>query len=231
LQVTDSRKDVGELMFPERFSENQVVDLEKSLGTYATAGQLQQRPVPRGGGIFRDIWWQYWRVLPELEWRAVYADTAQKTAEHNDYTVFQCWGKGKAKGIYLIDQIRGKWEAPELLVQAKAFWFKHTAETNGTLRQMKVEDKSSGTGLIQELRKQGIPIQAIQRNKDKTTRALDVVPHVESGNVYLPLDAPFLSDYLKELSLFPNGKHDDQLDPTMDAINDMLIKNTDILIG
>jgi predicted phage terminase large subunit-like protein len=74
-------------------------------------------------------------------------DTAQKTGERNDYSVFECWGLGDDGRAYLIDLIRGKWEAPELERQAIAFWSKHSA------RKMKVEDKSSGTGLIQSIKK------------------------------------------------------------------------------
>ena len=122
---------------------------------------------------------------------------------------------------------RGKWEAPELLVIAKAFWDKHKAapRTMGTLRQFKPEDKSSGTGLIQQLAKYRIPVAGIQRGTDKVTRAMDVVPQIQAGNVMLPESAPWLSDLLSEATSFPNATHDDILDPLMDAISDMLIEN------
>ena len=121
----------------------------------------------------------------------------------------------------LLDQIRGKWEAPELLVQARAFWTKHKPGP-APLRAFKVEDKVSGTGLIQTLKREGIPMLAIQRDRDKVTRAYDAAPMIESGNVLLPRDAPWLSDLLAEATTFPNGAHDDQLDPLFDAVADML---------
>jgi predicted phage terminase large subunit-like protein len=83
---------------------------------------------------------------------------------------------------------------------------------------MMVEDKVSGTGLIQTLRREGIPILAVQRDKDKISRAHDSAPFIESGNVLLPIDAPWLSDFLQESSAFPGGANDDQLDPMFDAI-------------
>jgi predicted phage terminase large subunit-like protein len=214
---TDPRTTEGELMFPERFSEAQVQELERTLGSYGTAGQLQQRPAPRGGGIIKEAWFKYYTVLPALEFRIITADTAQKTGEENDYSVFQCWGRSTVGQAVLIDQVRGKWEAPELLVQARAFWHKHRA-TGATLRAMMVEDKVSGTGLIQTLRREGIAILPVQRNKDKLSRGHDAAPFIESGNVLLPIDAPWLSDYLAEAASFPGGVHDDQLDPTFDAI-------------
>lgn len=216
---TDPRTQDGELMFPERFGEAQVSELEKTLGSYGSAGQLQQRPAPRGGGIIKEAWFKYYTQLPKLEFRTIHADTAQKTGQENDYSVFQCWGRSLVGDAVLIDQIRGKWEAPELLVQARAFWHKHLNDIPGApLRAMLIEDKVSGTGLIQTLRRERIPVTPIQRNKDKISRAHDAAPFIESGNVLLPIDAPWLSDLLAEASSFPGGAHDDQLDPMFDAI-------------
>lgn len=219
----DPRTIDGELMFPERFSEDQVKELETTLGTYGAAGQLQQRPAPRGGGIINTAWFGYWSVLPVIEFRFITVDTAQKTRQQNDYSVMQCWGRSTIGQAVAIDQIRGKWEAPELLAQARAFWLKHQsaqqpALKNAALRAMHVEDKVSGTGLIQTLRREGIPVLAVQRNTDKISRGYDAAPFIESGNVLLPQDAPWLSDFLVESGTFPNGANDDQLDPMFDAI-------------
>jgi predicted phage terminase large subunit-like protein len=221
---TDPRTKPGELMFPERFGESQVAELERTLGSYGSAGQLQQRPAPRGGGIIRLEWFQYWRNLPQLEFRVITVDTAQKTAEANDYSVLQCWARSTVGHAIMIDQIRGKWEAPELLVQARSFWIKHIASPipihqKATLRGMYVEDKVSGTGLIQTLRREGVPVLPLQRHKDKISRGHDASPFIESGNVLLPEDAPWLSDFLAEVESFPSGTHDDQIDPMLDAIN------------
>lgn len=221
---TDPRTVEGELMFPERFDETQVQELEKTLGSYGTAGQLQQRPSPRGGGLLKTEWFCEWAVMPVLEFRFITADTAQKTGQENDYSVLQCWGRSKIGQAVLIDQIRGKWEAPDLLKQARAFWTKQLNDQRpqlkaATLRGMYVEDKVSGTGLIQTLRREGLPVIAVQRSKDKPSRGADAAPFIESGNVLLPADAPWLSELLTEAGAFPNGAHDDQLDPMFDAIN------------
>jgi predicted phage terminase large subunit-like protein len=221
---TDPRTKTGELMFPERFAEAQVAELERTLGSYGSAGQLQQRPAPRGGGIIRLEWFQYWRNLPQLEFRVITVDTAQKTAEANDYSVLQCWARSTVGHAIMIDQIRGKWEAPELLVQARSFWIKHInspipIHQKATLRGMYVEDKVSGTGLIQTLRREGVPVLPLQRHKDKISRGHDASPFIESGNVLLPEDAPWLSDFLAEVESFPSGTYDDQIDPMLDAIN------------
>lgn len=216
----DWRRTEGDLLFPDRFPLEVVERDKKLMGSYAIAGQFQQRPSPLGGGIIKSEWFKSYSVLPNIRYQTIYADTAQKTGERNDYSVFECWGRGDDGRIYLIDMIRGKWEAPELERQAIAFWLKHSA------RKMKVEDKSSGTGLIQSIKKKGkFPIEGIERTKDKLTRIMDVLPHIESGYVYIPENAPFVSDFLRECEEFTaddSHAHDDQIDPMCDAINDML---------
>jgi predicted phage terminase large subunit-like protein len=216
----------GASFWPERFPVDDLLRKERS-NSYVFAGQYMQRPAPIGGGIFKDAWWQYLSTPPPLEWRAIYADTAQKTGQQNDFTVLQCWGKSRNGQAVLLDMVRGKWEAPELVAQARAFWAKHrAAEGMGALRAFKVEDKVSGTGLIQTLKREGLPMIGIQRDRDKVTRAYDAAPFIESGNVILLRDCPHLSDMLAEASAFPNGAHDDTLDPMMDAVADMLAPQT-----
>lgn len=221
----DPRTDAGELMFPARFPQSVIDRDKKAMGSYAWAGQMQQQPSPTGGGIFKDEWWQYRSAAPAIQWRAIYADTAMKAKEQNDYSVFQCWGKTADGQAILLDMIRGKFEAPELLERARAFWAKHAAtQGQGTLRAFKIEDKASGTGLIQQLRREGKPVVGIPRSagQDKITRAYDAAPYIESGNVLLMRDCPHLSDLLAEASGFPNAAHDDTIDPMMDAIMDIL---------
>lgn len=225
LVIPAATEDLEQSFWEEQFP---VEDLRRMAATdsYRFAGQYMQKPAPIGGGIFKDNWWQYYREPPIIEWRAIYADTAQKTKEHNDFSVFECWGHSQNGQAVLLDLIRGRWEAPELLQQAKAFWDKHKADIgigSGVLRYMAIEDKASGTGLIQTLKREGIPIRAVQRNIDKITRAMDVSPQIESGRVVLPQSADWLSDFLREHSQFPNASHDDLVDPCIDAINDMLV--------
>ena len=209
-------------LVPDLHPLDKLLETKAIMSDYFWSAMYQQSPVALGGNMFKTDEFRFYDVLPKLKWRAIFGDTALKTKEQNDYSVFQCWGESWEAQAVLVDQIRGKWEAPELLTQARAFWAKHRAEGTGTLRSFNVEDKASGTGLIQTLKKEGVPILGIQRSIDKITRAMDAIPLIQSGNVLLPKHAPWLSDYLSEFAAFPNGSHDDQVDPTMDAIDNIL---------
>lgn len=205
-------------LWPEKHDTEEIEVLKADAYTFAS--QYMGRPVSAEGALFDMDGFRWWHELPPIDWHCIYADTAQKTGERNDYSVLQLWGRA-ASGAYLVDQARGKWEAPELERTALAFWEKHRSRG---VRAMKVEDKASGTGLIQSLRRRGVPVVSIPRHKDKYTRGLDAAPYIASGMVHLPADTPFTPALRLELQTFDGmgTGHDDQVDPLMDAIADML---------
>lgn len=192
--------------------------------------QYQQEPIQLGGNIIKGEYFVRYTQLPhKIKYRIIYGDTAQKTKERNDFSVFACWGAGIDGRAYLLDLIRGKWEAPELQKRIIAFWNKHAGldtDKFGALRKLKVEDKSSGTGLIQSVRLLNtIPVEGIERNKDKLTRVMDAVPYIESRQVCIPEDAPYTNDFVSEHESFTaDDTHDfdDQVDTTVDAVLDLL---------
>lgn len=195
---------------------------------YTYNSQYRQRPSNIEGALFDMASFKEWHELPPMEFTRVYVDTAMKTGERNDYSVFQHWGKAQAGGIYLLNQIRGKWTAPQLEANARSFWAA-CHQVGWRPRGMLIEDKASGTGLIQSLSlpqqgKQPIPVEGIPRDKDKYTRGLDAAPWITAGHVYLPAEAEYLYRLKAELQSFDGlgSGHDDQVDPLMDAISDML---------
>lgn len=189
------------------------------------SGQYMQDPITAGGNLFKSEWFLEHDEPPRIKWRGIYVDTAQKTKERNDYSVFEHWGLGVDGKAYLLDVVRGRFEAPELEATALALWARWSALDHdrwGVLRKMAVEDKVSGTGLIQGVRRKAIPVTDIQREKDKYTRAQDIQPSVAAGLVSIPRDAPWRRDFISEVMSFPDGAHDDQVDPMMDAVLDMV---------
>lgn len=213
-------------LWSEKHTVEQIEVLKADAYTYNS--QYLQRPVTAEGALFSMEGFNEWVELPKMQWYCIYADTAQKTGEKNDFSVIQLWGKALNKsGIYLVDQLRGKWEAPELEKNFLAFWRKYLA-IGIRPRGAKIEDKASGTGLIQGLRRKGVPVIGIPRNKDKYTRGLDAAPWIATGMVWLPARAPWINTLKAELQSFDGlgTGHDDQVDPMMDAISDMLAGNS-----
>lgn len=195
--------------------------------------QYQQDPEMLGGGMFKDKYFKSYDVLPaDIDVYRIYGDTAQKIKEQNDYSVFQVWARSPKTGIYLIDQVRGKWEAPELESKLIEFWNKHKPNHYKPFgaQVIKIEDKSSGSSLIQSIKNDYlIPVEPIQRNRDKVLRAMGVVKYFASGYIHLPEDREWVHDYKEEFARFTplmTHKHDDQIDPTMDAVEDLIVFET-----
>jgi predicted phage terminase large subunit-like protein len=88
-------------------------------------------------------------------------------------------------------------------------------ETNVVL----IEDKASGTQLIQELVEQGLHAVTYQPQSDKIMRMHAQTAMIENRFVHLPKEAAWLAEYLHELTVFPNGKHDDQVDSTAQMLD------------
>jgi predicted phage terminase large subunit-like protein len=221
----DQFRDIGDALFPEHKSREFLLGRKTLMAPENWEALFQQSPVVTGGNLFKQDDLLRHTDVPRLVWRAIYVDTAQKTKERNDFSVFQHWGAGIDGKAYLLDQARGRFEAPELNRIGLTFWNKAKkwdSKLYGTLRKMAVEDKVSGTGLIQTLRRKTVPVVAIQRDRDKYTRALDIVPSVAAGLVSIPSnDVPWVKDWLSEYLSFPDGKHDDQMDPFIDAVSEM----------
>lgn len=226
-------KDDGTALWPAKHDVPRLQAM-KDRNVYVYSSQYQQEPSPAGGSIFKSHWWRYYLELPEtFELVIITADTALKTKEHNDFSVFQCWGRFEGR-IYLLDQVRGKWESPDLKRVAIAF-IKRNRQAYPKLRQAHIEDKASGTGLIQSLPKETtIAVIPVQRNIDKVTRAYDASPHLQAGQIVLPKAAPFTELFVSEHSSFSpelTHLHDDQVDPMMDACDILLDKVTETSSG
>lgn len=206
-------------LWEQKHSLEQIKILQGAPHVYA--GQYAQEPTVDGGNLFKPGLFPRYEEIPNLAWRAIYVDTAQKTKERNDYTVFEHWGAGRDGKAYLLEVIRNRFEAPELEETARLMWERCKGmdpKRYGHLRKMVIEDKVSGTGLIQSLNRKAIPVVALQRDKDKYTRALDVVPASAAGLVVVPQSAPWLKTFESELAAFPDGSFDDQVDPFIDAV-------------
>lgn len=148
-----------------------------------------------------------------FDWRFQSWDTANKAGELNDYSVCTTWGVQR-KNLYLLNVLRKRMEYPEL---KRAVWSQCEAFNP---RYVLIEDKSSGTPLIQELiRERFRSVKPYQSKLDKVMRMHSATSTIESGFVHLPEQAHWLQDYLAEVTNFPHSKHDDQVDSTSQALD------------
>jgi len=198
-------RQIGEALCRERFDEEALQNIREELKESYLA-LYQQRPSAVEGEIFKRYWWRFYSIAPYFEKIVHSWDTAFKKGALNDYSVCTIWGVAK-NGFYLIHRWKEKVEFPELkrIVVMLARQFPPD--------QILIEDKASGQSLMQELdRETTLPIKAIKVDIDKVARANAATPMIEAGKIYLLEGAPWLQDFLNNLSSFPNAPHDDDVD-------------------
>lgn len=148
-------------------------------------------------------------------------DTAGKTKQENDFSVCETWIES-TDGYYLTNLFRERLEFPELKKKAIELFEQENPD------QVWIEDKSSGTALIQELRRNTrIPLKEITAEKDKLEYVNACSPLIESGRVFLPFSAMWLDDFLAECEDFPGGEFDDQVDVMSKYLNEKKGRSTD----
>jgi predicted phage terminase large subunit-like protein len=190
--------------------------LREAQGEYNFAGQYQQAPAPLGGGLVKAEWFRtYTAADVPAKFEMVFQswDTANKPTELSDYSVCTTWGI-RENHVYLLHVFRKRLGYPELKravrEQAEAF----------SPQTILIEDKASGTQLIQELVHEGMhAIKRYEPTMDKIMRMHSVTSTIENGFAHLPDRAAWLNEYLHELSSFPKTKYDDQADSTSQALD------------
>lgn len=218
--------------WPAKESVDDLLALRKA-HPYTYASQYQQEPEKLDGGIFLADDFLYYgdpadgADLPEpdkYEYRIITVDTAQKTNEWNDWTVFSEWGIYE-KRIYRLAYQRERMDAKVLRRDFESFvkmsFSKNRAQ--GVLRAVYVEDKSSGTGLIQEVQgRLPIKVTPVPREKDNLTRAMDVQAFHSDKRVVLPYGDSQNYEFVSEVASFTHDdshKFDDQTDVMIDALD------------
>jgi predicted phage terminase large subunit-like protein len=203
----------GEALCLDRYTEKDFESIKHDIGSYKWNSLYQQNPIPLEGGLFKRKWWIPYKEAPNFTRIIQVWDCAQKVGISNDYSVCATWGQAH-NGYYLLDIWRNKVEAPQLEQAAQNLFAKWRPN------EIVIEDKSSGSSLIQNLRQKTLlPILAFDpKQRDKEVRASAVTPIVESGRCFIPESAPWLEDFLLEHERFPNAEHDDCVDTTSMAL-------------
>jgi len=206
---------LGDPLWPARFDKDALLRIKRGSGSYFWNALYQQRPAPLEGGIFNRKWWKWYSVRPAKFDEIIQSwDMAFKESEDSSFVVGQVWGKIGANK-YLLDQIRARMEFTTTLQAVRNLSAKWPEA-----RLKLVEDKANGPAVISTLRSQIAGLVAVKPQGSKEARAQAVSPQVEAGNVFLPAPeiAPWISDYVEELSGFPNALNDDQVDATSQAL-------------
>lgn len=168
--------------------------------------------------MIKTEWLTYYDRLPDSFIYTLQSwDTANKSGELNDYSVCTTWGVADGK-YYLLDVFRKRLEYPDLkrAVWEQAQRYQHP--------RILIEDKGSGTQLIQELKREGLPYVREYEppsGMDKIMRLFAQSQRFESREVLLPSNATWLNEYIRELTSFPGSKYDDQVDSTTQALQYM----------
>ncbi len=200
----------GEVLHPAREPQAVLDALRRALGSATFSAQYQQRPVPADGELVRWSWFRRYAEAPPRSSMVIHQswDTASKPEEHHDYSVCTTWGV-VGDALYLLDVDRQRLDFPSLkrrVIELARHWQPRT---------LLIEDKGSGTALIQQLRAEANGIvypTAFVPREDKLTRLHAQSARIEAGHVHLPERAPWLDDLRTELAAFPQGRHDDQVD-------------------
>jgi predicted phage terminase large subunit-like protein len=212
------KREAGDILHSERESAMTLAHIRQTIGEYNFSAQYQQNPTPVGGAMVKTGWLQYYELgqLPERFSQTLQSwDTANKATELSDYSVCTTWG-ARDNRYYLLDVFRQRLNYPDL--KRKVQELAKRDRPNKIL----IEDKASGTQLIQDLKADGIyAITAYQppSGTDKIMRLHAQTAVFENGRVMLPSRAPWLSEYINELTSFPGARHDDQVDSTTQALD------------
>jgi predicted phage terminase large subunit-like protein len=211
----DPRTEPDELLWPERFGREEINTLKRSLGSYAAAGQLQQRPSPAEGGILKRQWWKFFREAPPKFSEVIQSwDCSFKDTRTSDFVVGQVWGRNGADK-YLLDQVRRRMDCPATIQAVRRL-----SEKWPQSGEKLIEDKANGSAVVAMLKHKIPGLIAVTPEGGKDVRAQAVSPQIESGNVYLPdpAIAPWVRDFIEECAAFPNGAYDDQVDAMSQAL-------------
>jgi predicted phage terminase large subunit-like protein len=236
--LLEKREDL--LLWPERFGLQEVEILEKQLGPWSAAGQLQQRPAPKGGGIIKREWWQTWESpnYPNMDLIIATLDTAYTSKTENDPSAMTIWGvfssdinvmapnqAGRREGG-LMEYSRNYTEmAPRVMLmyawQGRYELHDLVTKVATTCREMKVdqlliENKAAGYSVAQEIRRMygyekfGVHMYD-PKSQDKIARLYSVQHLFAEGLVYAPIKQ-WAEMVMAQVGQFPKGKHDDLVD-------------------
>jgi predicted phage terminase large subunit-like protein len=192
--------------------------IKRQLGTYSFSALYQQRPTPPEGGLFKRKWFTriVERAPQHLRWYRGY-DLAVSTRDTADYFAsFRCAFDKRTGDLYIADGMRKRMEFPD----QRRYIISRMREERNTVHG--IEQALHGQAFLQELRRQervfARAVTGVRVTADKFTRALAWAARAEDGKVVM-VRGPWIEEFLEEVTAFPNGRHDDQIDAVSLAVS------------
>lgn len=202
------KRSAGGILHPQLESEQKLLQFKENHGGYVFAAQYQQKPASDSEALVRSDWLKpyYPHELPKRFSTIVQSwDTANKQDERADYSVGITFGV-KKNAYYILDVFRKKLEFPELLKVIREKKKEYKASN------VVIEEAASGHAIVSALQREYMPLKPVKPKGDKFMRLAAVSGILESGIVHVPYDAPWLHDFILEVTRFPSVRNDDQVD-------------------
>lgn len=215
LPFVDPRTTEGQLLWPERFDRKSVDELKKALsskgGSYAVAGQLQQRPVHRGGTMFKRAHLPIIDKMPAEPVRLIRGWDLAATEDGGSYTVGLKLALLPNGHMVIVDVVRGQWSSGEVRSTIRA-----TTRQDGHAVRASLPQDPGQAGKDQKMHYltqivDGYDVHFSPESGDKVDRAGPVAAAVENGLVSL-LRGPWNDAFLAEAEVFPKDAVKDQID-------------------
>jgi len=227
----------GEALCPERFDLAKLKRIASKVGIYFWNALFQQSPRPRDGGMFKRSWFKIVGAVPVGCTFVRYWDKAGSDKQ-GDYTAGVLIARAPDGSFYVVDVVRGQWEATEreaIIVQTAeldrqrigvpslvdgedldedsnyTIWVEQEGGSGG---------KESATATVRRLAGHSVHSETVSGKKE--VRADPFAAQAGVGNVSL-VRGDWNEPYLKELTVFPNGKNDDQVDGSSGAFNKLAL--------
>lgn len=219
--------DKGEALVPDLHPLEKLLETKQALGDYFWSAMYQGSPKTLGGAIFKDSGVRYYltKDLPAKFDKVIQSwDMTFKDSEGSDYVAGQVWAKAGAN-TYLLHEVRERmgFTASKQAVQNMTARFPEA-------RRKLVEDKANGPAILDSLKAEISGMVAIEPDGSKIARAHACTAEWEAGNVWLPHPdiAPWVREFVEEVTTFPAAANDDRVDAMTQALRDLYSKRKSI---
>jgi predicted phage terminase large subunit-like protein len=222
----------GDALWPERFTREELEKIRDARGAYWWSALYQQRPVPRGGQMFKRSWFEIVDELPVSGLSFVrYWDKAF-TEGGGAYTAGVLMAKHSSGIYYIVDVVRGQWESgsrDEMILETAR---RDAEEFHRVKVWLEQEPGSTGRDSCAVLIKRlaGFIVEADKVTGSKEERADPLASQAQAGNIKI-VRASWNAAYLDELTIFPRGKYKDQVDASSGAFNKLALEKVRGALG